>query len=204
MAMTTRGRPRSFDRDAALDKAIRLFWQRGYEATSVRDLTEELGIGAPSLYNAFGDKQQLFTEALRVYDERYGGFIDAALIEEPTARQTAARVFAEAPARYTRQGLPAGCLIISGDVGTADTRITTHLKRIRESKVAAFAAKIRAGIASGELPADTNAQALARYTMSALTGLAQAARDGVPRSELERVTKIALGAWPQASRRPGP
>jgi AcrR family transcriptional regulator len=196
--MTTRGRPRSFDRDAALDKAIRLFWQRGYEATSVRDLTEELGIGAPSLYHAFGDKQQLFTEALRVYDKQYGLFIDAALTEEPTAEQTAARVFAEAPARYTRQGLPAGCLIISGDVGTADARITAALKRIRQSKVAAFAKKIRTDIESGKLPADTDAQALARYTMSTLSGIAQAARDGVPRSELEQVTKIALAAWPNA------
>jgi len=196
VASTTRGRPRSFDRDAVLDKAIRLFWRRGYEATSVRDLTEELGIGAPSLYNAFGDKRRLFAEALRVYDQEYGGFIQAALTEEPTAKQAAARVFAEAPARYTRRGLPAGCLIVTGDVGTADEEVTASLRRIREAKVAAFADKIRADIASGELPADTDAHALARYTMSMLSGIAQAARDGVPRTELERVARIALNAWP--------
>ncbi|MEU6412379.1 TetR/AcrR family transcriptional regulator [Microbispora sp. NPDC046933] len=196
MASTTRGRPRSFDRDAALDKAIRLFWRRGYEATSVRDLTKELGIGAPSLYKAFGDKRQLFAEALRVYDEEYGGFIEAALAEERTAKQAAARVFAEAPARYTRRGLPAGCLIVSGDAGTPDAKVAAHLRHIRETKVAAFADKIRADIASGELPAGTEAQSLAHYTMSMLSGIAQAARDGVHRTELERVTRIALGAWP--------
>jgi AcrR family transcriptional regulator len=193
---TTRGRPRSFDRDAALDKAIRLFWRRGYEATSVRDLTEELGIGAPSLYSAFGDKRRLFAEAIRVYDEEYGGFIDVALAEEHTARQAAARVFAEAPARYTRRGLPAGCLVISGDAGTADATVATELRRIRENKVAAFADKIQADVACGELPAGTDAQALARYTMSMLGGIAQAARDGVRRTELEHVTRIALDAWP--------
>jgi AcrR family transcriptional regulator len=193
---TTRGRPSSFDRDAALDKAIRLFWRRGYAGTSVRDLSEELGIGAPSIYNAFGDKRRFFAEVLRVYDEKYGGFIDAALTEERTAKEAAARVFAEAPARYSRRDLPAGCLIISGDAGTADAEVTTRLRRIREAKVAGFADKIRADMASGELPADTDAQALARYTMSTLSGIAQAARDGVRRTELEHVTRIALNAWP--------
>ncbi|MEV5412194.1 TetR/AcrR family transcriptional regulator [Thermopolyspora sp. NPDC052614] len=196
MASTTRGRPRSFDRDAVLDKAIRLFWRNGYEATSVRDLTEELGIGAPSLYNAFGDKRRLFAEAISVYDQEYGGFIDAALAEEPTAKQAAARAFAEAPACYTRRGLPAGCLIVTGDVGTADEEVLAAVRRIRQAKFAAFTDKIRADIAAGELPADTDAEALARYTMSVLSGMAQAARDGVPRAELERVTKIALAAWP--------
>lgn len=196
MATGTRGRPRSFDRDAALDKAIRMFWRRGYEATSMRDLTHELGIGVPSLYSAFGDKQQLFGEALRVYDERYGGFIDAALTEEPTAKQAAARVFAEAPARYTRRDLPPGCLIISGDTGATNLEITDLLQRIRDRKVAAFTDKIRTDMAARHLPADTDAPALARYTMSTLSGIAQAARDGVTRAELARVTRIALRAWP--------
>jgi AcrR family transcriptional regulator len=193
---TTRGRPRSFDRDAALDRAIRLFWRRGYEGTSVRDLTEELGIGAPSLYRAFGGKQELFAEAVRVYDERYGGFIDAALTEEQTARRAAARVFAEAPARYTRGGLPAGCLIVSGDAGGADATVAARLRLIREAKVAAFADKIRSDITSGELPAGTDVRSLARYTMAVLSGIAQAARDGARQTELEQVTRIALDAWP--------
>jgi len=196
VATTTRGRPRSFDRGAVLDKAIRLFWRNGYEATSVRDLTEELGIGAPSLYNAFGDKRRLFAEAVEVYDREYGGFIEAALTEEPTAKRAAARLFAEAPARYTRPGLPAGCLIVTGDIGTTDKEVLASVRRIRQAKVAALTDKIKADIAAGELPADTDAQALARYTMSMLSGIAQAARDGVPRDELERVARIALTAWP--------
>lgn len=196
MATAARGRPRSFDRDAALDRAIRLFWRRGYEATSVRDLTEELGIGAPSLYGAFGDKRQLFLEALRVYDENYGGFIDRALTDEPTARRAAARMFAEAPKLYTRRNLPAGCLIANGDASDTNREIAEHLRKLRDSKVAALAARIRADVSAGELPADTDAQALSRYTMTALRGIAQGARDGVPRTELDRVAEIALRAWP--------
>ena len=108
----------------------------------------------------------------------------------------AARLFAEAPARYTRPGLPAGCLIVTGDIGTTDKEVLASVRRIRQAKVAALTDKIKADIAAGELPADTDAQALARYTMSMLSGIAQAARDGVPRDELERVARIALTAWP--------
>lgn len=196
--MTTNagGRPRSFDKDAALDKAIRLFWRRGYEATSMRDLTGELGIGAPSLYHAFGDKLRLFAEAVRVYDRRYGGFIEAALTEEPTARRAATRILTEGPRRYTRRDLPAGCLVTSGDAGCTSPEAIETLRRIRDEKVAGLEARIRADMADGVLPADTDAPALARYTMVMLNGMAQAAREGVPRAELERSAEIAVRAWP--------
>ncbi|BCJ29274.1 TetR/AcrR family transcriptional regulator [Actinocatenispora sera] len=196
MGTAARGRPRSFDRDAALDQAVRLFWRHGYEATTMRDLTDELGIGAPSLYHAFGDKKQLFAEALRRYDTRYGEFIDRALAEEPTARAAAARVLREGPSRYTRRGLPAGCLIASGDASTGNTEVHDLLRRVRNAKAAAFAAKIRADVAAGRLPADTDATALGRYLLTTLTGIAQAARDGVGRAQLERVAALALRAWP--------
>ncbi|BCJ36570.1 TetR family transcriptional regulator [Actinocatenispora thailandica] len=199
MATAGRGRPRSFDRDAALDQAVRLFWRRGYEATSIRDLTSELGIGAPSLYHAFGDKQQLFAEALRRYDTRYGQFIDRALAEEPTARDAAARVLHEGPQRYTRRGLPTGCLIASGDANTDNAEVRDLLRQLRNAKVAGCAAKIRADVAAGRLPADTDATALGRYLMTTLSGIAQAARDGVGRPQLERVAALALRAWPTAS-----
>lgn len=196
MESSTRGRPRSFDRDAALDKAIRLFWRRGYETTSMRDLTVELGIGAPSLYSAFGSKRQLFTEAVSVYDRQYGGFIEAALAEEPTAKRAAARILAEAPTRYTRRGLPTGCLVISGDAGTTDATIARQLRRLRRSKTTALAGRIRADITAGLLPTDTDAEAIAQYTMSTLAGIALAARDGAGRAVLDRVSRQALLAWP--------
>lgn len=191
-----RGRPRSFDRDAALDKAILLFWERGYEATSTRDLSSALGIGIPSIYAAFGDKQCLFNEAVQVYDERYGGFINAALREESTARAAFARILREAPARYTRRGLPNGCLIVSGDDGTVDPAVRAALQRIRRQKTGELADKVGADIGAGDVPADTDAQALAQYVMSTLSGIAQAARDRVPRATLDRVAEIAVRALP--------
>ncbi|CAM4029161.1 MULTISPECIES: TetR/AcrR family transcriptional regulator [Tsukamurella] len=195
MATSTRGRPRSFDRDAALDAAAKLFWERGYEATSVRDLTERLGVEAPSLYRAFGDKRSLFEEAVGEYDRRYGGFIDLALAEGATARDAAIRLLTEGPARYTRDGLPRGCLVVSGDAGTADEGVAGWMIAMRSANVARLTDRIRRDVAAGELPADVDPQALARFTMSSLNGLAEAAREGVPLVELEAVAAIARGVW---------
>lgn len=193
---TTRGRPRGFDRDAALDRAIRLFWRKGYEATSVRDLSEELGIGQPSLYNAFGGKRALFDEAVAVYVHGYGGFIDAALEEEPTAVLAMRRILTEAPARYTRRGLPRGCLVTSGDAGTDDGDVRASLSGMRKEKTKQLRRKIEADITTGRLPEDTDAAGLAGYVQAVLAGLVQRARDGAARRELESTASIAIAALP--------
>jgi len=195
METTARGRPRSFDRDAALDQAIRLFWSNGYEATSIRDLSTCMGIGMPSLYNTFGDKQTLFAEAVQVYEREYGGFIEAALSEEPTATAAAIRILTEAPRRYTRRGLPHGCLIVSGDGGTNDETVRQALQRVRDHKTAQVSEKIEGDIATGALPADTDAAGLAGFTMAVLDGLAQRARNGGTRAELTGIANVAIGAW---------
>ena len=114
MAAVARGRPRSFDRDAVLDKVVRLFWQHGYEATSMRELVGEVGVAAPSLYRAFGDKEHLFAEAVEVCTRQHGDLIDRAFTEESTACAGVARILDETPGRYTA-GLPTGCLIPGRD-----------------------------------------------------------------------------------------
>lgn len=195
---TKRGRPRGFDRDAALDQAIRLFWRQGYEATSVRDLSQELGIGQPSLYSAFGGKRALFEEAVETYDRQYGGFIDAALAEELTAVETMRRILTEAPMRYTRRGLPRGCLVASGDAGASDGDVKTWLSKFRDEKTLELAHKIQADVSAGLLPLETDAQALAAYVMAVLSGLVQRARDGGPRRELEGVSRLAIAALPSS------
>lgn len=196
--MNTRGRPRSFDREAALDAAALLFWEKGFEATSIRDLTERLGIEAPSLYRAFGDKRQLFTEAVADYDRRYGGFIARAL-REPTARAVATRLLTEGPELYTRDGLPRGCLVVSGDAGTTDAAVAESMIAMRSANVQGLAERIAQDVDAGLLPADVDALALARFTMSVVNGLAQAAREGVPVQELRQVGRVALNAWPVSS-----
>ncbi|MHA3024027.1 TetR/AcrR family transcriptional regulator [Mycobacterium sp. BMJ-28] len=189
-----RGRPRAFDRAELLDRAIRLFWRRGYEATSVRDLSNELGIGQSSLYNAFGGKRALFDEAVGVYDREYGGFVEAALADEPSAALALRRILTEAPGRYTRSGEPPGCLVITGDAGTADGEVRTSMAHLRKRYVDLIRAKIEADISRGYLDGNTDAAALASYVMTVLSGLAHRARDGESRHELDGIARIAVAA----------
>ncbi|MGP4006289.1 TetR/AcrR family transcriptional regulator [Streptomyces sp. 4N124] len=193
-----RGRPRSFDRETALEKAIMAFWEHGYEATSVSDLTRVMGIGAPSLYAAFGDKQALFAEVVSEYGTRYGAFGDRALAEEPTARAAVARMLREAAATYTAPGLPHGCLVVHAATNCSNPEVEASLRDRRNANIAAFERRIRAGIAAGELPADTDAAALARHTGAVIQGMSQQARDGASREELEALAEIAMAIWPRA------
>ncbi|MFC5659796.1 TetR/AcrR family transcriptional regulator [Streptomyces nogalater] len=192
----TRGRPRSFDRATALEKALLAFWEHGYEATSVSDLTRIMGIGAPSLYAAFGDKQSLFDEVVRVYSGTHGAFGGRALAEEPTAREGVARMLREAAAEYTDPGHPHGCMIIHAAINCTNPEVEGALRERRNANIAAIESRIRADIAAGLLPADTDAAALARHTGAVVQGMSQQARDGARREELEALAEIAMAIWP--------
>ncbi|MYU23920.1 TetR/AcrR family transcriptional regulator [Streptomyces sp. SID8352] len=191
-----RGRPRSFDRATALEKALMAFWEQGYEATSVSDLTRVMGIGAPSLYAAFGDKRSLFEEVVRVYAERNDGF-DRALAEEPTARAAVERMLYEAAVEYTAPGHPRGCLVIHAAANCSTPGIAESLRERRNANITAVEDRVRAAVAAGELPEDTDAAALARHTGAVVQGMSQQARDGASRSELEALVGVALAAWPR-------
>lgn len=192
-----RGRPRSFDRTTALERAILAFWEHGYEATSVSDLTRVMGIGAPSLYAAFGDKRALFAEVVEEYGTRYGSFGGRALAEEPTARAAVARLLREAAAEYTAPGRPRGCLVVHAATNCTTPEVEESLRERRNGSIAAFESRIREGIAAGELPADLDAAALARYTGALIQGMSQQARDGASREELEALAEIAMTIWPR-------
>ncbi|MEU9169906.1 TetR/AcrR family transcriptional regulator [Streptomyces sp. NPDC048420] len=192
-----RGRPRSFDRETALEKAILAFWEHGYEATSVSDLTRVMDIGAPSLYAAFGDKRSLFEEAVSVYGSRYAAFADRALAEEPTARAAVERTLREAAHAYTDPGLPQGCLIAHAAINCTTPEVAASLRDRRNAMIAAFESRIGADVAAGRLPSDTDARALARHTGAIIHGMSQQARDGASREELEAVAEIAMAIWPR-------
>ncbi|MGW0840858.1 TetR/AcrR family transcriptional regulator [Streptomyces sp. NPDC002787] len=192
-----RGRPRSFDRETALEKAIMAFWEHGYEATSVSDLTRVMGIGAPSLYSAFGDKQSLFAEVVREYGTRYGSFTDRALAEERTARTAVERILREAAVEYTDPAHPYGCLLVHAATNCTTPEVEESLRTRRNANIAAFESRIRADIAAGELPAHTDAAALARHTGAIIQGMSQQARDGASREELEAVAALAMTIWPR-------
>ncbi|OIJ98280.1 TetR/AcrR family transcriptional regulator [Streptomyces monashensis] len=193
----TRGRPRSFDRATALEKALMAFWEHGYEATSVSDLTRIMGIGAPSLYAAFGDKRSLFEEVVRVYADTHGAFGDRALAEESTARDAVARTLREAAAEYTDPAHPFGCLVVHAATNCTSAEVERLLRERRNANIAAMASRIRADVAAGVLPAGTDAAALARHTGAMIQGMSQQARDGASREELEALAEIAMTIWPQ-------
>ncbi|MEJ8650514.1 TetR/AcrR family transcriptional regulator [Streptomyces sp. MS1.AVA.3] len=196
-----RGRPRSFDRETALEQAVRSFWERGYEATSISDLTRAMGIGAPSLYAAFGDKRALFDEVVAEYGRHYGGFLSRAVAEEPTARRGVERGLREAAVEYTLPGRPRGCLVISAalNISPASSEVAASLREKRLSNVREIADAVRADIASGELPPDTDPGALAAFVGAVIQGMSQRARDGAERTELEAIAELALKAWPEST-----
>ncbi|GAB2709746.1 TetR/AcrR family transcriptional regulator [Kitasatospora kifunensis] len=201
--MTTpppRGRPRSFDRETALAAATLLFWEQGYEATSIADLTEAMGIRAPSLYAAFGDKRALFEEVVAGYGRSYGSFGLRALDEEPTVRAGITRLLRETAAEYTAPGRPHGCMIISAAANCTNEAVAASLRTIRNANIADIERRIAAAVASGEEPPESDPQTLARLTGAVIQGMSQQARDGAGRAELEAVAEAAMRAWPPPTR----
>jgi AcrR family transcriptional regulator len=194
-----RGRPPAFDRTTALAAATRLFWEHGYEATSIGELTRAMDIKPGSLYAAFGDKKSLFKEVVHTYGRSpAGAFIGAALEEEPTARGAFRRILHEAAAVYPDPSHPAGCLTISAatNVTVQDAEVAAFLRDLRNANLAAFEARLKTAQQQGELSAAANPGALASYFAAVIQGMSQRARDGATTRELTETAELALAAWP--------
>jgi len=191
----TKGRPRSFDREAALNQAMLLFWKHGYDATSLSALTAAMGIGAPSLYAAFGDKRALFKEALNQYMVSHGSFMRA-FQNEANARVAIERMLFEAAAMFTNPDHPPGCLVITAATNCTpgSAGVERRLRNIRTSTVVALEDKIAQAI--GGSASRHSARTLALFFSATLQGMSAQARDGATREELEAVARAALRAWP--------
>ena len=196
-----KGRPLSFDRAAALHKAMLLFWEHGYEATSLHDLTSALGVTPSSIYSAFGDKKGLFFDAVGLY---LSGpvTLQAMLDDAPSARAAARTMLTGAAVAFTGADTPSGCLLASAAISCSDSAadVRQTLGAIRQGIEAQLRARIQAGIERGELLPHADADALAGMTMAVVQGMSTAARDGAPREKLLRIATAALCAWPVAAR----
>jgi TetR/AcrR family transcriptional regulator, copper-responsive repressor len=199
-ARKPRGRPLSFDRDAALETAMHVFWERGYEAASIADLTSAMGITPPSLYTAFGDKEQLFLEAIERYALGYGSAGARALDEEPTARGAIERWLLEAANELTQPCHPKGCMVVMAatNCSAAAERVQDALLLRRTEAIANVGRRIQGGIDSGELPPDTDAKDLANFYATIYQGMSMQAKDGATHESLVATVRTAMRSWPRA------
>lgn len=195
------GRPRGFDRDTALEEATRLFWTQGYDATSLAELTEAMGISPSSLYAAFGSKRELFEEAVMTYARRYREIYVSAIAEEQTARAAVERILRRSAETFTAEDEPAGCLTTSaamiGGRDTIDVRQT--VARLQQADADALRERIEQAVRAGELPRSTSVAALTAYVQCIWHGLSAMSNAGAPRAQLLDVVDEAMRAWP-----PGP
>jgi AcrR family transcriptional regulator len=191
------GRPREFDLDQALENALHVFWEKGYEGASMADLTEAMGITKPSLYAAFGNKEELFRKALDSYVEGPAGYTKQAL-EQPTARAVVEHLLYSEVDAVTDPECPAGCLSINGALtcGEAAESIKQELRIHRARFESDLRERLERAKSDGDLPGTADPAALARYIATIAQGLAVQAVGGTTRDELKKTVEMVLMTWP--------
>ncbi|MCU0627341.1 MAG: TetR/AcrR family transcriptional regulator, partial [Gemmatimonadaceae bacterium] len=192
-----RGRPREFDRDAALDVAVAVFWARGYEGASVDDLTLAMGLNRSSLYRAFGDKHALFRAALARYGETSGAAPMRALRAHPGPARDALRAFLHAAVdAQTRAGQPRGCLVtcVATDAAGTHPDVAAEARAVYRATDRLLAEYVHEAQARGELPADLDADVLATTLSALMHSLSLRARAGTARTALRALADRAFDA----------
>ena len=195
--MAERGRPRAFDRAEALQKAMLLFWEKGFQGASMSELTAAMGINAPSLYACFGSKEALYREALALYEAGDGAELAAAIAAAPTAREAIEIYLMRSAALFSRPDKPAGCMVVLSVVHAAGTSEDAGraLRDARGEMQGVMEARLRSDIARGALPASCDPSAIAAFYATVQQGMSIRARDGASRAELEAVARGAMAAW---------
>ncbi len=192
------GRPRSFDLETALEKALEVFWQKGYEGASLPDLTEAMGINKPSLYAAFGNKEQLFLKAVELYENRPGSFYSQAL-DESTAYQVAEKILRGAAAEHCNPAHPKGCLMVQGALACSDAgeSIKQALIEKRQAGFERLVQRFERALQAGDLPPGSNPRALAGFIFTVLQGLSVQATNGACSTQMQQIIETALQAVPK-------
>jgi AcrR family transcriptional regulator len=192
-----RGRPRGFDRDAALQAAMQVFWLRGYEGASLSDLTRAMGINAPSLYAAFGCKEALFEKALALYETVEGAAPKRLLEDAPTAKQGFAAMLRFYAGYYVNTDHPPGCMaVLTAIISAPETKgVRALMTRSRRAAMTLLADRVRRGQAEGDVPATADAAAIAAFYTTLVQGMSIQARDGATKKQLLATVETALAAW---------
>ncbi len=192
-----KGRPREFDYDEALAKALRVFWRNGYEAASMAELTAAMGITKPSLYAAFGNKEQLFHKALDLYEREKLAYMRSAL-EAPTARAVAETLLRGSLQIQTSTCDPKGCLGVIGAAacGVEAEGIKAEVVKRRASSEAALIARFERAVAEGDVPGHLTAPALVRFLFALMQGLAIQGGSGATCAELSQLVETSMAVWP--------
>jgi AcrR family transcriptional regulator len=195
--MAERGRPRSFDRDAALTRAMEVFWAQGYEGASISDLTSAMGIASPSLYAAFGSKEALFREAVELYGAVEGPEIWNAVERAPTAREAAQGFLTATAEAFSRPGKPRGCMVVLSQLNAteASASVCNALRDRRLAGQCALESRFRQAVESGELPEQVDPIALAAFFVTVQQGMSVQARDGASEDALLKIARNAMAAW---------
>jgi AcrR family transcriptional regulator len=198
-AQRGRGRPQTFDRQVVLHEAMKLFWERGYEGASFADLIAVMGISASTFYNSFGNKEQLFEEAVQHYLAGPGSELLVNMLSGPDDTRAAFSCLLDATSvAFTSPDYPEGCMI-----SLAATHVPPELGSVRDRMVRYRAGfeqmledRLRRGVETGDLAPDTNVIELASFFGTLVRGMAVQARDGKSRQHLLGLAKIAMRAWP--------
>lgn len=192
-----RGRPKTFDSEQALEKAMNVFWSRGYEGASLAELTEALGINKPSLYAAFGNKEELFRKAVGRYLQGPSAFVGEA-VEAPTSRQVAENFLLKAAEFLTDDRHPKGCMVVQGALscGQGAELIHQELINYRDQYEKALRKRFKKARKEGDLPEDADPAQLAKLLATLHQGMSVQASSGATREQLVGVVNAALKHWP--------
>jgi AcrR family transcriptional regulator len=187
------GRPAAFDKEAALDAAMRLFWEHGYEGTSMADLSSAMGIHPSSIYAAFGDKQGLFALTAKRYADIPAQYMVRAL-EQPTLRGFILAAFDNTVEFLGSKEHPSSCFTLTGAIscGTDTKPAKLLMREMRLQNEAAIKARLLKARKDGEFPREENVDDYTKYLSSLLSGLAIQAANGSTRSELKRTAQVAI------------
>ncbi|MCL7380375.1 TetR/AcrR family transcriptional regulator [Streptomyces sp. 35G-GA-8] len=194
------GRPRGFDTEEALERAMRVFWEQGYEGASLTDLTGAMGINRTSMYAAFGNKEDLFRKCLERYTEGPASY-GARALKEPTARQVATALLNGAVRATTGNDSPAGCLGVQGSLaaGEPGSNARDALAAWRDEHVSLLRDRFQQAVDEGDLPPDADPGLLARHLTTMANGIAVQAAGGITRDVLQQVADMTLRSWPPAT-----